>query len=974
MTNINAIEQIGIINESLRWIKKYKPQHYEERFNKLVEQRRKLRQIADAQKEKPAIAAFGESQKGKSYLIGNLLQKQKTTFKVKNEHGEEVDFVAKVNPIGDKREATGVVTRFTSFNTAGGDARYSKKHPVIVKLFRISDLATILCDSYHKDLIDTQYYSDEEYSTMAANIYSKYNSLPEQPQNILTEDDILDIKDYVTKYVNKSHGILRSSYFERLSLVIRKVPQSEWTDVLDILWHKNPEVTALFHRMLNSLATLKFSREVYVDFDAVMHLGNNRNTIMSVDCLNGLDDAAWTLKTMVYLSSDSNDGVEFLKCELCALCAETVFKIEPSYLTDEEEYFYIEGRESEAGCLTSRTYGQISHTVKKDVLSQTDLLDFPGARSRLQLKEEFLSNMDRVAGASNIVQMLLRGKVSYLFNSYNENRIINILLFCHDQENNSVTDMFQLIDNWVRKFVGEDSQARSRTIKSCGNVSPLFIVGTKFNIDMIEKQDVDANNDNALNDRWSGRFMKVMYTQILKADDVDWFRNWDKQGETFKNTYLLRDFKYSGCDGGGNNLYDGYNIEDQVPQEKKLVLTPDFYERLRKTFVINSDVAKFFADPEVSWDVAATMNNDGSLYIIEKLGIVANHMSVAREDQFAAECKIINANVRKIMKEYYVTDDTTEILKENIVKANGVFRDLEFTCQENPGYFGHLIQGLQLSEAVSFSEIHALVPKLNQTVQSSAIKDYELIRSRCDFFQGCVGEEEKWDRLCDVYNFESISEAEDFLRLKHIDSYKLFEGETVKRKNSAVIASDLVALWESRITSVQFASLFSGGDLVGEISLSNLVSSIVASANIIGLKDRIESEISDYVDVLNQDINESLVADIIATTISDFVLDFGYHWLSDEDIKNARRIAKDNSLHCFDVIDKERKEEYDEDDFTTLFNDILSSDSRFTPAYRANFDSYLEYMYVAHIAHIAVPEYDKAANEKLKLILDELDK
>lgn len=973
MANINAIEQIETINKSLRWIKKHKPQHYEQRFLELVGQRRKLKQIEAAQKEKPAIAAFGESQKGKSYLIGNLLQKQKRPFMVKNETGEDINFVDRVNPIGDKKEATGVVTRFTPFNAEGGDTRYSTLHPVIVKLFKVSDLATILCDSYHLDLLDSQFYSDDEWRSIAGDIFTKYSVLAEQPQSILTEDDILDIKDYLAKYVKGTQGILRSGYFERLALVIHRVPQSEWVDVLEVLWHRNPEISKLFRRLLDALKALKFSREVYVDFDAVMHLGDNKNTIMSVDCLNGLDDAAWKLKTQVYLSGDSNDGIVFLKCELCAICAETLFRIEPEYLTDEEEYFYDEKLDSEAGYLSSRSYSRIGHSIKKDLLSHTDLLDFPGAKNRLKLQEAFLANMDTEVGASNIVQMLLRGKVSYLFNSYNENRIINILLFCHDSEGPNVTDMYRMINDWVEKYVGKDSQTRRQTVQSCGGVSPLFVVGTKFNIDMVEKHDTDGDNDNALNKRWYDRFIKVLYDQSFYARNIDWFNNWNARGETFKNTYLLRDFKYSGCDGVGNHLYRGYNKNDTHPKEEELVLSPSFYERLRDTFVTNPNVAKFFADPEVSWDVAATMNNDGSLYIIENLGIVANHMSVARENQFAGECRKINSDVRKIMREYYISDDTTEILTENINKAYGVFRDLEFTCQENPEYFGHLLQGLQLSEAVSFSEVHTLVPKLNQTVQGSAIKDYELIRSRCDFFQGCVGEEAKWDRLCNVYKFDSTADAEEFLRLKHIDPFKLFEGETVKRKNSAVIASSLVSLWESKISSVQFASLFSGGELVGEISLSNLVSCIVSSANFVDLTGRIESEISDYVDILNQNINEGLVADIVATTISDFVLDFGYHWLSDEEIKNARRIAKDNNLRCFDVIDKERKEDYDEEEFTALFNDILSSDSRYTPAYKANFDSYLEYMYVAHIANIAVPDYDKTANEKLKLILDELD-
>ena len=107
-------KQIESIDKSLRWLKMHRKDHFEQRFLQLTEERRKLKKIEKAKEEKPAIAAFGESQKGKSYLIGNLLQKKGAPFMVTDEAGNNINFVDRVNPIGDKREATGVVTRFSS--------------------------------------------------------------------------------------------------------------------------------------------------------------------------------------------------------------------------------------------------------------------------------------------------------------------------------------------------------------------------------------------------------------------------------------------------------------------------------------------------------------------------------------------------------------------------------------------------------------------------------------------------------------------------------------------------------------------------------------------------------------------------------------------------------------------------------------------------------------------------------------------
>ena len=61
---IDIKKQIENIDNSLRWIKKYHPEQYEQRFLQLVEERRKLKNIEDVDSENPAIAAYGVSQVG----------------------------------------------------------------------------------------------------------------------------------------------------------------------------------------------------------------------------------------------------------------------------------------------------------------------------------------------------------------------------------------------------------------------------------------------------------------------------------------------------------------------------------------------------------------------------------------------------------------------------------------------------------------------------------------------------------------------------------------------------------------------------------------------------------------------------------------------------------------------------------------------------------------------------------------------
>ena len=136
-------DDIQIINEGLSWLKTNKPEQYEQALFQMLDGRRRLRRQLDALNENPAIGAFGESQTGKSYQINTLLNRYDKAFVIKAEgYPEGVGFVDKINPIGDDREATGVVTRMTSFVNDPG--RYNAKYPVIVKLLTPGQLATIL--------------------------------------------------------------------------------------------------------------------------------------------------------------------------------------------------------------------------------------------------------------------------------------------------------------------------------------------------------------------------------------------------------------------------------------------------------------------------------------------------------------------------------------------------------------------------------------------------------------------------------------------------------------------------------------------------------------------------------------------------------------------------------------------------------------------------------------------------------------
>lgn len=955
---MNIAKQIDNINKSLEWIRNHHPEQYETRFLQLVECRKVLKNMLAAEENNPGIAAFGKSQVGKSYLIGCLLQDNGTPFLVKA-GSREYDFVKSVNPPsaeGGGRESTGVVSRFSSFKR--NPKAYSAEYPVLVKSFSLTDIIIMLADDYFNDFKDYKLADSTEIDELCNRLHEMYSVKPFVEHPVIGADDVLYMKDYFARHINNAQTFNsnRVAFFDRLALIIDRVPIDEYLSVFSNIWDKDININRLYTKLFGILKLFGFARYIYLPMEAVLHEGVRENTIMSVQCLKEL----FSSDTRYFTDAYTREGDKMVKraanmpkSQLCAICSEVVFHIEESFLSSSGQYDFA--------YMDEEVKSRLSHQyIQMSMLRDNDLLDFPGARSRE--KEEIA----KISENSVLLNCFLRGKVAYLFNKYNDEMGINILLYCHHNKDSDVTELYQLLQEWVHNYVGATPEERKEKL-DITKISPLFYIGTMFNLDMA-LADGTTETEASIDQRWVGRFDTVVNKQCFHSDTVDWVHNWTLKGEEFHNSYVLRDYKFS---GPKYNMYDGYAKEKR---ETKMIMSEDYYRMMRSSFIQNKYVRQLFADPALSWDVAATMNNDGALYIMQNLAIVAERMDEAREVQFANLCKKTVERVRDIMKEYYVSDDTVDILAENVRKAHCVFREMEFTCQEQPEYFGHLLQALQMTEAESFNELHRLIPTLTSTVNdANAIKDYELIRKRCGGFEGCSTEAEKWARFVDCYRFAGREEAVEYLKKKEIDAAKLFQGETLKRKNSAVISNHLFTLWEKRIGSVQFANSFTSDGQMDEIVMTYLVACVTLTAKSLELPRRIEEEIADYVDILNTaNINETLVADMIATIISDYVMNLGYNYLLPEQVETSRRVAREQHLSCFDWIERERKEEFDEDEMTQLFDDILQSTYRYTPAYEANYNCWLEFLYIAFVAHVNVPEYDREANELLKLILEEL--
>lgn len=971
----NSIQtQINNINDALAWIKVNKPDQYEQRFLQLVNERCRLRKIAATELENPAIAAYGESQKGKSYVITNLLSDNGRPFTIKSPE-REYDFVKEINPITNNVEATGVVTRFTTFGNS--PERYNPEYPVLIKLLGVTEVAAILCDGYHSDLTDYQSYSDAELQQIANEIYTKYSSMPEVTDPAVTEDDILDMKYYIVKCTGgNTQSLVRSPYFDRLALVARNIPTNDWADVFSPLWHRNATLTTLFKRLVGALQRLSYSSGVYIPVDAVL---NTNMTLMSVQRINELgnagktDNACFTDVVIREKSGKTSVISRFDKSELSALCAEAVFKVEQRFLNSELAYDMTMITEPSVVSALDRK------PFKKDILKDTDLLDFPGARARNQLKEENLDKTDAKSNMSNDANIYLRGKVAYLFNRYSDSGLINILLFCHDNAQRNDDTLYITIENWIKQYVGENPEQRKNTLRLSGGVSPFFLIATKFNIDMTmadANPDDVANTRTAIDQRWADRFNIVLYKEVIHGNDAEWFKNWTNESETFKNTYLLRDYKYSGDTGKGNNLYLGFR---ETGKETKSAMPSVYYERMRQSFIESPDVRKFFANPEISWDVAATCNNDGALYLFEKLSVAASNMEATRKEQTAASLKSIGKSLYEILKGYYHADDAAEQLKEDMNRACGIRRELVFASNNDNYFFGRLIQNLQTSEKDVYNSIYDIIqsPDLNSNVNS--FRNYELIRKDLGaMLDRCSPDNDnaqKWECLINAYNLTDRKTAESYLASRGINPSVLFAGTFKRKVNSAIIAERVFETWINSIKSPEAIGRMTADGNFDPIEMSALIDNIELTAHKLNLPERLEKLIAEFVNVMNiSTVNVSLIADLMATEINDFVCDLGYSNRSREEIATAERIVNENPTRFLPLshIKADNKSQYSEEELTDLFNRMNANSEAVTPAFEQNYYKWIEYMIISFLLKGKVIDYNVAANKQMGDMLNKL--
>lgn len=987
----NIDNQIDVINKAVNFINSTDRRDDNNTRRKLVEIRRTLKQIKYAKTVKPAVAVYGASQVGKSYLVDTLLKDRNGELEiVAGKNGEEeqtYSFLKYLDPMGGGAESTSVISRFTTDKYKWPDDDF----PVKAKIMSVVDVVLILCDSYYNDIKDKKTYSTDEITAKIDAWTQKYGN-KQHCQNILTDDDVYEIEEYLTSDKNfqiklrEIQDLKAAEYFDKVSLFIGCVPEDEWCEVLSILWGEVEAISDVFVCLLKGLHKLQFNREVFIPIESLFR---DKGTLLSVDRLDeffgikktdekgDVGKENYVYDVDVYIAD--NNVVTMTKGEFCALSIEYVLCISSSAAED-------------------KTFMKDVKCDDGTVRSGSDVLDFPGARSRevIYLKDLTDSHVNEngeiITPENNKCTMLKRGKIAYLFNKYTDQYLINSLLACYENKQNEVNTLPGLIASWVKKMVGENSSERERRIAEY-KMSPLFIVGTKYNLDMQINQINEVDGDYSdIDKRWENRFVSFLCKGIIRVDNFgSWFNDWTTSRKLFNNIYLLRSFKYSReifneltecteCDKCEENRIIGKCRDCQKMYKGKY---KEHLDKLKESFVNYSFVKKYLGEEAVDlWNDCSTPFHDGSERIIKNLTVVTQNAGKVRDDQFLEIEQKSYDSIIEIIDPMFRTGKEGDLIKEAIQTAGEIKMSLDIFFHNNPDMFSTLIGTMHVGE----SELHDLILKeLNNPdiIQKAGIALLMMIRLNANINDN-DNTKSALDKIIDVYHFPDERECLSFLESKGISIDNIIN--YCPSKSFATIIGEIVEkYWFENVLAIEN---------VGKLGCDNnlmvqLISKMKALYKKLGVTEIIIDTITPYVaDPASTIGYVEMLADISSEIINRFVNEMGYSYYDRVVTKDGRRKVWDDLIEAnqrYNLNLNLEKCLYEEDDqdenkrgaiaevFKIIDNPILTQDNMNLLPNVKSLIKWERLMELCFVATCSIPTYNIEENEIIREILLKLD-
>lgn len=568
--------------------------------------RNRVRRLGQAATRPAALGFFGISQAGKSYLVSSLAANEAGELETEMD-GRRLNFISHINPPGGGKEATGLVTRFTRHAGEVPDG-----HPVALSMFSEADLVKVLGNSFYNDFDREKFAQDISPERIRALLSEIEKAAQPGPQPGITEDDAVDIRDYFFDHFRKSMEALEGDFWPTVLRLAHRLKTADRARLFSILWGEVEVLTASYVQLCGGLAKLGHARKVFAAVDCLVREDgagelSQAGSIMNVDCLQRLGVADEEEVSVIPFGEDGFGAPAALARPLLA-------------------------------ALTSEMAFRLVDPPRAAMIEDVDLLDFPGYRARLGVRSaDEIGAAVHNKDANPAAELILRGKVSYLFERYIEDQEMNFLSLCTPcNQQIDVPDLAPALEAWIKATQGEDAATRGQ------RPSGLFWCITKFDARLVVSP---GQTDDILRQAWEGM---IHIALIERFGKYDWLKQWAPD-QPFDNVFLLRK------PGMAEAV-----IESSGTREVRI--RPDKEEQialLRRTFLEEPRVQDHIRDHEAAWDAMLSLDDGGATRLAEALaGVVRLEVKLGRIAEQIAEIR--KEAVERLLGPWYAAEGAAE--------------------------------------------------------------------------------------------------------------------------------------------------------------------------------------------------------------------------------------------------------------------------------------------------------------------------
>ena len=600
-------------------------------IGELQKVRNQSRKLARAARRRMCVGVFGPSQAGKSYLVSILASRDGRPLQARFAD-KAYDFLRDINPPGN-RESTGLVTRFGL-----GLSDVSPDFPVRVRLLTQTDIVKILGNSFLLDF-DHQKAAFERPDGEAIRKRLAELRMVAQPTppGDLDGDDVLDLIEYFDTFFAGITAELRTDFWREAIELAPRLSGRDRARLWSVLWYDFQPFTDLYLTLYDGLQKLGHAPEALLGMDALIPREKSIIDVLTLDKL-GTDAADTLLVRPQPTDRRAAPDARLPRSLICALTAEL------SVAIDEKPW---------------------------DFFDHTDLLDFPGARSRLKLAslDDAAKAKGVAEGANPLRELLLRGKVAYLFQRYSAERELSAILLCIPDGNQEVRDLSDMMTAWIDQTIGATPAERAK------QKNALFLVLTKMDREFEQKA---GETEDSRRLRWTAR----LNNSLVNNFRGEWPGNWN--GRPFDNSFWLRN----------PTVVDERLMEYSAGREVGIAaaFAPRANE-LRQQFVENAEVKRHFAHPAKAWDEAFRANDGGVAHLVASLIPVCD--PAIKRAQVRGQLEVqVRRLVDRLAGFHSAADGDARLKKRDLVHS--VLRGLATCIQQQ--MFGELVAALQVGD------------------------------------------------------------------------------------------------------------------------------------------------------------------------------------------------------------------------------------------------------------------------------------